>query len=42
VTPIRELDGRVIGAGKAGPITKKIQTHFSPSSPARTRNGAHG
>src|SRR5688572_28638378 len=28
VTPIRELDGRVIGAGKAGPITKAIQKAF--------------
>ncbi len=28
VTPIRELDGRVIGAGARGPITEKIQTAF--------------
>src|SRR5262245_65671013 len=28
VTPIRELDGRIIGAGKAGPITKRIQKAF--------------
>jgi branched-chain amino acid aminotransferase len=28
VTPIRELDNRVIGAGKAGPITLKIQKAF--------------
>ena len=28
VTPIRELDGRQIGAGKAGPITKKLQKAF--------------
>ena len=28
VTPIRELDGRVIGAGKRGPITEKLQTAF--------------
>ena len=28
VTPIRELDGRVIGAGKAGPITTRIQQAF--------------
>jgi branched-chain amino acid aminotransferase len=28
VTPIRELDGRVIGAGKRGPITEKIQKLF--------------
>ena len=28
VTPIRELDGRIIGAGSRGPITEKIQTAF--------------
>jgi branched-chain amino acid aminotransferase len=28
VTPIRELDGRAIGAGKTGPITAKIQKAF--------------
>jgi branched-chain amino acid aminotransferase len=28
VTPIRELDGRVIGEGKRGPITTKIQKLF--------------
>jgi branched-chain amino acid aminotransferase len=28
VTPIRELDGRMIGEGKAGPITKAIQKAF--------------
>ena len=28
VTPIRELDNRTIGNGKAGPITKKLQSAF--------------
>jgi branched-chain amino acid aminotransferase len=28
VTPIRELDGRTIGAGRRGPITEKIQRLF--------------
>jgi len=28
ITPIRDLDGRVIGAGKRGPITAKIQKKF--------------
>lgn len=28
VTPIRELDNRMIGAGKRGPITEKIQSRF--------------
>src|SRR6185503_16969432 len=28
ITPIRELDSRVIGSGKRGPITEKLQTLF--------------
>ncbi|MDR1776805.1 MAG: branched-chain amino acid transaminase [Desulfovibrio sp.] len=28
LTPIRELDRRVIGAGKAGPVTKRLQQEF--------------
>jgi branched-chain amino acid aminotransferase len=28
VTPIRELDGRMIGEGKRGPITEKLQTMY--------------
>jgi len=28
VTPAREVDGRIIGAGSPGPITKKLQTAF--------------
>lgn len=28
VLPIRELDGRVIGAGKPGPLTKKLQAIY--------------
>jgi branched-chain amino acid aminotransferase len=28
VTPIRELDNRTIGKGKAGPLTKKLQAAF--------------
>lgn len=28
ITPIREVDNRVIGEGKAGPITKKLQNAF--------------
>jgi branched-chain amino acid aminotransferase len=28
VTPIRELDGRQVGAGRRGPITEKIQAAF--------------
>ena len=28
VTPIRELDRRVVGAGSRGPVTERIQTAF--------------
>lgn len=28
ITPIREIDGRTIGAGKPGPVTKKLQDLF--------------
>ncbi len=28
ITPIREVDGRIIGKGKPGPITKKLQSLF--------------
>lgn len=28
VTPIREVDGRIIGAGMRGPITEKLQTLY--------------
>jgi branched-chain amino acid aminotransferase len=28
VTPIRELDGRPIGAGRRGPITERLQTLY--------------
>ena len=36
VTPIRELDGRVIGEGKRGPITTKLQKRFFDCVNART------
>ena len=28
ITPIREVDGRMIGAGRRGPMTEKIQNLF--------------
>ena len=28
VTPIREVDGRQIGAGRRGPVTEKLQTAY--------------
>jgi branched-chain amino acid aminotransferase len=41
VTPIRELDGRVIGAGKAGPITKRLQKAFFDVVTGKDRKHAH-
>ena len=40
MTPIRELDNRVIGEGKRGPITTQIQARFFDlvnGRPARVR-----
>jgi branched-chain amino acid aminotransferase len=39
VTPIREVDGRMIGAGKIGPVTAKIQKAFFEV--VSGRNGKH-
>jgi len=41
VTPIRELDGRVIGAGKRGPITEKLQSMFFDLVNGRNQKYAH-
>jgi branched-chain amino acid aminotransferase len=41
VTPIRELDGRTIGAGKAGPVTKAIQKAFFDVVTGRDRKHRH-
>lgn len=29
VTPVREIDGRVVGSGEPGPVTRKAQDLFS-------------
>ena len=41
VTPIREIDGRVIGSGKRGPITEKIQTKFFEVVQGKTPEFSH-
>jgi branched-chain amino acid aminotransferase len=41
VTPIRELDSRVIGAGKRGPITEKLQAAFFDVVNGRNPKYAH-
>jgi len=38
VTPIRELDNRVIGAGARGPITTRLQSMFFDCVYGRARN----
>jgi branched-chain amino acid aminotransferase len=38
VTPIREVDGRIIGPGHPGPVTKQIQdTYFAAVKGANSR-----
>lgn len=41
VTPVRELDNRVIGAGKAGPITKHLQEEFFAIVQGKSAKYAH-
>jgi len=41
VTPIRELDGRTIGAGKAGPVTKALQKAFFDVVTGKDRKHRH-
>jgi branched-chain amino acid aminotransferase len=42
ITPIRDVDKRVIGKGKPGPITKRLQSRFSISSKGATPNSPNG
>jgi len=41
ITPIRELDGRIIGAGRRGPITEKIQNLFFEAVNGRAEKYRH-
>ena len=41
VTPIRELDGRSIGAGKAGPVTQALQKAFFDVVTGKDRKHRH-
>jgi len=41
VTPIRELDGRVIGSGRRGPVTQKLQAMFFDVVNGRSAKYAH-
>jgi hypothetical protein len=40
VTPIRELDGQVIGSGKRGPVAERIQQAFIAATSGRDRRYA--
>jgi branched-chain amino acid aminotransferase len=39
ITPIREVDGYVVGAGKRGPVTERLQKAFFDC--VRGRDAAH-
>jgi branched-chain amino acid aminotransferase len=41
ITPIRELDGRVIGQGRRGPLTERIQSRFFEVVGGRAEAYAH-
>ena len=41
ITPIRELDGRTIGAGRRGPLTERIQTLFFDAVNGRAEKYRH-
>lgn len=41
ITPIREIDGRQIGDGKRGPITKKIQDMFFDTVSGKNTHFSH-
>jgi branched-chain amino acid aminotransferase len=41
VTPIRELDGRVIGKGQRGPVTERIQERFFEVAAGRVERYRH-
>ncbi len=41
VTPIRELDNRIIGNGKRGPITTRLQTMFFDCVSGKANNHAN-
>ena len=41
ITPVRSVDGIQVGAGRRGPVTKRIQEAFLASSPVKQKiNGA--
>jgi branched-chain amino acid aminotransferase len=41
VTPIREMDGRLIGNGKRGPVTEKLQTQYFDQVHGRSKQYIH-
>ncbi len=41
VTPIREVDGQVIGGGRRGPVTEQIQSAFFDATAGRDPRYRH-
>jgi branched-chain amino acid aminotransferase len=41
VTPVREIDGRVVGGGEPGPVTRKAQDLFSDLVAAKIPEYGH-
>jgi branched-chain amino acid aminotransferase len=41
VTPIREMDGRMIGNGKRGPVTEKLQSLYFDQVHGRSKQYTH-
>lgn len=41
VTPIREIDGRTVGAGEPGPITRKAQDLFADAVAGKIEDFRH-
>lgn len=41
ITPIREMDGRIIGNGKRGPVTEKLQSLYFDQVHGRSKQYSH-
>jgi len=41
ITPIREIDGRIIGTGKRGPVTEKVQSTYFAAVAGKVKKYEH-
>jgi branched-chain amino acid aminotransferase len=41
ITPVREIDGRVVGAGEPGPLTRRLQELFADAAHGRAHEYRH-